>query len=110
MKHTILSPSLISQIYIFAKLHNQMYIYIDICVCVCEKSIQVYVKIAIEFIQRHLMIEKKICNDWIPIICIENKLLFNVWGHLRFIKWKDFFQGFIDLSSRELPFSLPAPT
>lgn len=40
MKHTLLSPSLISQIYIFAKLHNQMYIYIDICVWKIKPSLR----------------------------------------------------------------------
>ena len=48
-------------------------------------------------------------NDEIQITHVENKFIFNMWGHLRFIKWKDF-QGFIDLSSGELPFSLPGPS
>lgn len=47
-------------------------------------------------------------NDGIQIINVENKFLLSMWGHLHFIKWKDF-QGFIELSSRELPFSLPGP-
>lgn len=48
-------------------------------------------------------------NDEIQITHVENKFIFNMWGHLHFIKWKDF-QGFIDLSSGELPFSLPGPS
>lgn len=39
MENTIFNPSVISQIYIFANLHNYMYILIGIDIYVCEKSI-----------------------------------------------------------------------
>lgn len=39
--HTILSPSIISQVHKCAKLHDCMYIHIEIDTCVCVKSIKV---------------------------------------------------------------------
>ena len=105
MENTIFNPSVISQIHIFAKLHNHMYILIgiDIYVCVWEISLSIG-----EDCNWEIAYSKEF-NDEIQITHVENKCIFNIWGHLRFIKWKEF-QGFIDLGSGELPFSLPGPS